>query len=379
MARFRKTFIHANGSEIACHCLKLIASSYSNLLDISIARYTYMLGMNEGKLSSEAFVFGNDETLTETRPRSGPGRRKKKKKQKNDCLKLRKGQDERNRRRNRPRPRSAPPVQRNLCSTSWSSERERDPNNWREMLSRNDLFASKDAAAKSRKHLRKSKMKKLRNEKGILEDVELEKLRYERACVERMHEASKWASALGLEKKYNPLFAQTGLVFEKEDFDDKLLKSQFKRHADGDELRCEVVARKDSHSRIISCELFEKDYDRLKKKFEAALRERDFICRESPTEPMAEEVSREARSMLPPVVENNVLVEYKPEKRKETQKPRRKELSLKEIDDAEIGMELNATISTVKDLTRTLEGQAKIIEESGWNMKHQEKISSPFC
>lgn len=67
-----------------------------------------------------------------------------------------------------------------------------------------------------------------------------------------MHEATRYAQALNLGKKYNPIH-----IAAQADSDQYSINHK--------ELRCEVVARDERYSRIISCQMFMREYAKLVK------------------------------------------------------------------------------------------------------------------
>ena len=77
-----------------------------------------------------------------------------------------------------------------------------------------------------------------------------------------MHEASRYAQALGLGKKYNPIH-----IAEQADSDQLSINHK--------ELRCEIASRDEKYSRIISCQMFLREYAKLVKMHRKAAIELD--------------------------------------------------------------------------------------------------------
>ncbi|GBG29505.1 Hypothetical Protein FCC1311_057262 [Hondaea fermentalgiana] len=153
-------------------------------------------------------------------------------------------------------------------------KRDGNPDDWLAALKRHGLLdeplASEREAEQSisAKFLREGAAKRREQDEKLLEDTQRVQEQYEKACLLRMGEATRFAQFLGLRKIYNPIHIRANETSGAPGAIGKAFGHM-------GELRCEVVAKEDSHSRIISCSLFDREFDRLKTAYQRKRREED--------------------------------------------------------------------------------------------------------
>lgn len=170
------------------------------------------------------------------------------------------------RRKKKQRPRTAPVRGRKAGFD------ETNPDCWLQTLQKNGLLEEplgseyEPIYTVSHHYLQEDARRKRKSNNKLLEDIRVEQNQYEKITQQRMAEATRWAQYLDLRRKYNPIYIRA-------DETSGAPGSVGRMFGYMGELRCEIVAKEDSQSRIISCALFDREYERLQNTYNRKLKE----------------------------------------------------------------------------------------------------------
>jgi len=154
------------------------------------------------------------------------------------------------------------------------------PDDWYRTLKEHGLL--EDPAPRptvSAKYLAASFSKQRKAEASLINQTWKEHRNYERSAVARMAEATRWAEALGLRRRFSPVY-----VAEEPDKPDKFGLRPRARSPTAStqrgELRCEILSEEE-HRRVVSCALFEREHAKLRAKHRQREADADLIRRGS--------------------------------------------------------------------------------------------------